>query len=161
MVEKIKILFIDDNEDLGMVVKQVLELDEYEVHYISDPQKALELLKEEMFAVVLCDYNMPGLNGDDVIREIRASGLITPVMFLTGYPTKDFVVTALRLGAADVLEKPCPYEVLNRSIKRVLEIERRRCEVYAEMFSNPEDPALKKKLKMLGLMQIANQKKTA
>ncbi|MGZ3774520.1 MAG: response regulator [Pseudobdellovibrionaceae bacterium] len=161
MTEKVKILCIDDNVDLGFVLKEILELDGFEVCYESSPQSALNRLENEVFAVILCDYNMPELNGEQVIQRIRLNGLITPVVFLTGCASKEFILSALRLGAADVLEKPCHHDILTKSIQRVIEIERRRSEVYAQLFENPDDPALKKKLKMLGLMQIVNQRKEA
>ncbi|MGZ3769469.1 MAG: response regulator [Bdellovibrio sp.] len=161
MTEKTKILAIDDNAELGFIVKQILETDGYEVHFESDPKVALNLLDQDPnFAIILCDYNMPGMNGEQVIQYLRAHGHITPVVFLTGYPTKEFILSALRLGASDVLEKPCPIESLLKSIQRVLEIERRKGEVYAQLFSNPTDSSIKGKLKMLGLMHVANNKKT-
>lgn len=159
MSENIRVLVVDDEVDLGFLIKQLLEMQGYEVTYVSDPKQALELLDKELFSIVLSDYNMPGLNGQQLFESIRSKGLILPVVFLTGMATKDFVISALRLGASDVLEKPCPKDVLTSSLARILEIERRRGEVYQKLFSDPNDPNLQRKLKMLGLMMVANQKK--
>lgn len=159
MSERFRILVVDDEVELGFLIKQLLEMDGYQVTFVSDPHMALDLLDNENYSIIVSDYNMPGLNGQELFQCIRAKGLILPVVFLTGMATKDFVISALRLGASDVLEKPCPKEVLSSSLGRILEIERRRAEIYQKLFSDPDDPNLQGKLRMLGLMMVANQRK--
>lgn len=159
--QSVKVLCIDDDVEVGTAWAEVLESEGYAVTYISSPQQAVEVLEKEQFHIILSDYNMPGLNGEQVAQRIRAKGDLTPVIFLTAFVSKEFAIAALRLGASDVLEKPCRHQVLVSSIQRVLEIERRRAEVYSAIFADPSNPDIQKKLKMLGLMQVANHRKAA
>lgn len=159
--QSVKVLCIDDDVEVGTAWAEVLAMDGWVVTYISKPENAVEILEKESFDIILSDYNMPGLNGEQVVQKIRAKGDLTPVIFLTAFASKEFAIAALRLGASDVLEKPCREQVLVSSIRRVLEIERRRAEVYSELFLNPGNPDIERKLRMLGLMQVANHRKVS
>ncbi len=126
-----RILIVDDEPSVLHVLKHVLASPDYVVCAVDSCAAALEVLAREPYEVVLCDIRMPGMDGYELLRELRRSHPGTDVVLMTGYGTLDGAVDAMALGAADYLMKPLkPKEVLAR-IGAVLE--RRRLE--AELFS--------------------------
>ena len=100
---------------------------------------------------------MPGLPGDQFVRKLRASGDLTPVVFLTANATKELILTALRLGVSDVFEKPFDSDFLVNSLDRVLEIERRRLSIA----TNKSKENQNSEKKMLGILQVVSESKKA
>jgi FixJ family two-component response regulator len=104
---------------------------------------------------------MPQIQGPELMRSLRSQGFLTPVMFLTGAATKEMAMTALRLGAADLIEKPFKTDELLQSIERVLELEKRKAKLYLD-FANREvsKENIDKQKKMIGLLHVVNSKKS-
>ena len=111
---KCNILVIDDDQDYLHSVRRVLAKDPYLVSITSDPDQALALMAERTFEVVLLDLRMPGRDGLSVLEEIARLYPEVPVIMLTGYGNVQVAVQAIKLGAADFLEKPCPAAMLRQ-----------------------------------------------
>lgn len=155
-----KILIIDDEPELAEIV--LLSLQDYYPNAVSvtDIGKARELLVDHSFSLILSDVMMPGLSGPELIKSLRIAGDWTPVMFLTGNGSKETVLSALRLGVSDVLEKPFDSDELLKSVQRVLEIERRRNQLIADRTrAEISKENIEKQGKMLGLLHVVNEKK--
>jgi FixJ family two-component response regulator len=121
------ILVVDD--DAGVRTLLALEIARlgHPVRVASDAVAALRLLGRERFAVVVTDIRMPGLDGLDLTRRIREQHPGTEVVFCTGYASVETAVEAVRLGAADYLQKPIDdLERIAESIDLALERRRQR-----------------------------------
>ncbi|MCH9024909.1 MAG: response regulator [candidate division Zixibacteria bacterium] len=81
-----------------------------------DGYEALECLEKQPAWLVIADVNMPGKGGIEMLREIRAGGNPVPVVLMTAYSTVETAVEALKLGAADYLQKPFPFQKLKTTI---------------------------------------------
>ena len=102
----LKILYAEDTVDLSRAVSVVLEHEGYEVTACYDGIQASEVLASQVFDLVILDIMMPGKSGIDVLREMRASGDVTPVILLTAKTEVDDRVDGLMAGADDYLPKP-------------------------------------------------------
>jgi DNA-binding NtrC family response regulator len=124
MSNSIRVLLIDDETVFVDSLTKVLTRRGMIVQSAPDGHTALELLKNEQFDVIVLDQRMPGLDGVSTLKAIQQNDTLTPVVFLSGNINLNQVSEALKLGAADVLLKPCPVENLVCCIENVYE---RRC----------------------------------
>lgn len=86
-----------------------------------DGFKALEIMNTESIHCVLCDINMPKMNGIEVIRKIREMNYSVPFVFYTGHGNHELMLEAVKYGAFDFLSKPSfdgLEEVIERGLKR-------------------------------------------
>ncbi len=154
------ILVLDDEVVLCSLIRDLLSPVYEEVIACSSSFEAKKLVSERSFSMILTDVKMPDLSGAEFVKFLRSLGKMDPVIFITGYATKDFVLTALRLGAADVLEKPFDNDELLQTIDRVFEIEKRRLQLYETLFTKKDaQDAIGGQKRMIGLLQVANEKK--
>jgi DNA-binding NtrC family response regulator len=102
-----KLLVVDDEKNLRTVVQKELARQGHEVEAADDGEAAWELLEERDFDVVLCDINMPRLDGMGLLRRTRERSQNPPeVIMLTGQATVESAIQAMKLGAYDYLTKP-------------------------------------------------------
>jgi len=101
-----KILVVDDELNMRLVLKAMLKKEGYEVTTAADGLEALEILKKEKFAVVASDLRMPRLDGIGLLDRIMQDDPSLPVIILTAYGTVSTAVDALKKGAFDYLTKP-------------------------------------------------------
>ncbi len=102
-----KLLVVDDEKNLRMVVQKELARQGHEVECASDGEAAWEMLEEQDFDVLLCDINMPRLDGMGLLRRTRERSQNPPeVIMLTGQGTVESAIQAMKLGAYDFLTKP-------------------------------------------------------
>jgi DNA-binding response OmpR family regulator len=110
-----RILAVDDEPNILEVITQRLERDGFEVRCAPDGETALELLESEEFAGAVLDIGLPGMDGFDVLRALRAQGQALPVIMLTARGDEIDRVVGLELGADDYLVKPfSPRELVAR-----------------------------------------------
>lgn len=117
-----KILFAEDTVDLNRAVSAVLEHEGFQVMSFTDGQSAADELAQQAFDLVILDIMMPGKSGLEVLRDMRASGDVTPVILLTAKTEIDDRVEGLEAGADDYLPKPFAMKEL---IARVRSLARR------------------------------------
>ena len=102
-----KLLVVDDESNLRLVVQKELSRQGHEVETASDGETAWGLLEEADFDVLLCDINMPRLDGIGLLRRLREKSQNPPeVIMLTGNATVETAIDAMKLGAYDYLTKP-------------------------------------------------------
>ncbi len=102
-----KILVVDDESSLRLVVKKELARLGHEVETASDGEKAWQLLEEKDFEVILADINMPRMNGMELLRRLKEKRQNPPeIIMLTGHATVESAIEAMKLGAYDYLTKP-------------------------------------------------------
>lgn len=101
-----KILFAEDTKDLNRAVCAVLTHEGYDVQPAYDGLEALDYIQKDSYDCIVLDIMMPGADGLEVLRQLRASGQITPVLLLTARSEVDDRVEGLDAGADDYLTKP-------------------------------------------------------
>jgi DNA-binding NtrC family response regulator len=115
------ILVVDDDADLRRVLTQALEMDGHQVSQAGDLARALALLQEHVFQVVLCDLRLPDGSGMEVLGYLQEHSPHTEVIVITGFGTVDTAVEAMRRGAFDYHQKPLNLEHLLLTVNRALE----------------------------------------
>ncbi|RNB78141.1 DNA-binding response regulator [Brevibacillus nitrificans] len=111
-MDKANILLIEDEKKISRFLQLELEYEGYEVLCAEDGVSGLELYASQKWDVVLLDVMIPRLNGMEVLRRIRASDSITPVILLTARDSLPDKVSGLDLGANDYITKPFAIEEL-------------------------------------------------
>ena len=114
----LRILFVDDEEDLVSTVVERLELRGIEATGAVSGQEALAVIEQKKFDVVLLDVRMPGLGGLEVIKRIKRTHPSLEVVLLSGHGAREDVETGRRLGAFDYLQKPVDLEDLISVLQR-------------------------------------------
>lgn len=118
-----RLLVVEDEAALCESIAEGLRLDGYEVDTCQDGLEALELCDVEPYDLILLDLNLPGLDGMDVLRRLRASNVQTGVLILSARGQLQDKVSGLDAGANDYLTKPFHFEELEA---RVRSLTRRR-----------------------------------
>ena len=118
--KKSKILLCEDDTNLGMVLKNYLELNDYEVTLERDGRLGLAAFQREKFDICLLDVMMPNMDGFKLAEEIRDVDLDIPLFFLSAKTMKDDIIQGYKLGADDYITKPFDSEVLLLKIKAIL-----------------------------------------
>lgn len=117
---KPKILLCEDDTNLGMVLKNYLELNDYDVILERDGRLGLAAFQREKFDICLLDVMMPNMDGFTVAEEIRDINPDVPLFFLSAKTMKDDIIQGYKLGADDYITKPFDSEVLLHKIKAIL-----------------------------------------
>lgn len=115
-----QILLCEDDTNLGMVLKNYLELNEYEVTLERDGRLGLAAFQREKFDICLLDVMMPNMDGFTLAEEIRDIDPDVPLFFLSAKTMKDDIIQGYKLGADDYITKPFDSEVLLMKIKAIL-----------------------------------------
>ena len=115
-----KILFVEDEEDLTLIVTDTLRGQGYDVITAANGIEGLEKFKTEPADIVVADVMMPKMDGFTMAKEIRKSSLTVPVLFLTAKSTIEDVEEGFEIGANDYLKKPFELRELIVRIKALL-----------------------------------------
>src|SRR5215831_15842039 len=102
---KASLLIIDDDANTLASLSRAFRLAGHEAAVCDQPARALETLKSEKFDLIFSDVVMPGMDGLKLLEMIRAAGVTTPVVMMSGQAHIEMAVKATRLGAMDFLEK--------------------------------------------------------
>ncbi len=121
---KPRVLVIEDEEQLGRVVRRIIEKLGFEVDLVSDASEAATLFMSASYDAVVSDINLPGGTGVDLLRTIRAYNLDVPVILVTGSPSLETAIEAVELGAFRFLLKPVVTELLQREVTRAVQVHR-------------------------------------
>ncbi len=120
MNKVVRILLVDDEPNLRLMLRTVLESAGYSVVEAEDGEAALARLRESPIDLILLDLEMPKTDGMATLRSLRDAGDETPVVIITAHGSIPDAVVAMRLGAIDFLSKPLTPEALRRTVVEVL-----------------------------------------
>jgi signal transduction histidine kinase/CheY-like chemotaxis protein len=129
---RVRVLVVDDDDVDRMAVRRSLRSSgiEADVVEVGDARGALESLRANHFDCALFDFRMPGSDGLELLRQVRAEGVLTPVIMLTGFGDEQTAVELMKAGAADYLPKnSLTPDRLAKSLRSVLRL--RQAEIEA------------------------------
>ena len=113
-------MIVEDEDDIAMGLQGDLEIEGYKVVVARDGEKALELVAEEVFDLIILDIMLPGLDGYEVCQTIRQQGSQTPIIMLTAKAAESEKILGLDLGADDYITKPFSPMELRARINAVM-----------------------------------------
>ena len=128
MGKEAKILVIEDEKPLRELLEMELTRSGYKVESAANGETGLEKYREQVFNVVLLDMRMPGMDGVEVLRMMRAESLVPEVIVFTGHGTIETAVECIKQGAYDYLTKPVKLDELEMVIDKAYEKNRLRLE---------------------------------
>lgn len=117
MKNKIKVLLVEDEVTLAMIIKDTLEEGDFIIHTAADGEEGLRMFFDIRPDVLVADVMMPRMDGFEMVRRIRQTDKQTPVLFLTARSAINDVVEGFELGANDYLKKPFGMQELIIRIK--------------------------------------------
>src|SRR5438270_3864005 len=116
-------IVVDDANTLASL-SRAFRLAGHEATVCDNPIKALEMIKAEKYDVIFSDVVMPAMNGLELLEKVKAAGVTTPVVMMSGQAHIEMAVKATRLGALDFLEKPISTDKLLLTVQNALQLER-------------------------------------
>ena len=119
-MDPIHVLLVEDEQTLAMIIKDTLEGQGFRIRLAKDGEEGLRLFFEQKPDVLVADVMMPRMDGFEMVRRIRRSDAVTPVLFLTARSAVNDVVEGFELGANDYLKKPFGMQELIVRIKALL-----------------------------------------
>jgi DNA-binding NtrC family response regulator len=124
VLQKNRVLVVDDEELYRRAIERILRRVGFDVLMARDALEALQIVAEEPIQLVLCDIQMPGINGLELIRQLHEIEPDLPCIVMTGYNTPENSVEALQAGAHWYLEKPFEQDrldVIRRLVAQAIE----------------------------------------
>jgi DNA-binding response OmpR family regulator len=118
------ILIVDDEKNIRLTLSQALEILEVETDTAANGEEALSKLKEKKFGLILLDLKMPGMDGMEVLRQVSEIRPDIRIIIITAYGTVESAVEAMKLGAADFIQKPFASEEIRELVSRVMDREK-------------------------------------
>lgn len=118
---KTKILLAEDDSDFGTILKQYLELEDFDISWYQNPEDIIPLISADFpFQMGILDVMMPNIDGFSLAKMILKEKNDFPLLFLTAKNQKIDRLTGLKIGADDYIAKPCDPEELVLRIKNIL-----------------------------------------
>lgn len=124
-----KILVIDDELFVRELLQEFLSKEGYKVYLAESGEKAINLVKSNPVEIALIDLKMPGMDGISTLKEIKKIAPDTIAIILTGYPTIETSIEALRSGAYDYVVKPFKLNDLKNTIEKAINEYRLKSEI--------------------------------
>ena len=124
MTRKAQLLLVDDDANTLASLARAFRLAGHEATVCDNANRAAELLRTEKFDVIFSDVVMPGKSGLEFLEEIKAAGVKSPVILISGQANIEMAVRATKLGALDFLEKPLSTDKLLVTVENALRLSR-------------------------------------
>jgi NADH:ubiquinone oxidoreductase subunit E/CheY-like chemotaxis protein len=115
-----KVLVIDDEEGIREGTRRILDIEGYHVETAESGEKGLELARAEPFDLYLLDLKMPGMDGVEVLKELKEIDPTACAVIVTGYASVDSAVATMKLGAFDYVTKPFTPDELLEVVEKAL-----------------------------------------
>ncbi|NNL77783.1 MAG: response regulator [Desulfobacterales bacterium] len=114
---KINLLIVDDEEQFLESISKSLTVRDFNVIAVNRGEKAIEAARKNPIDVALVDLKMPGINGEETLKALKAEHRWMEVVILIGHGTIDSAVECTKSGAYSYLQKPCSLDELMESLK--------------------------------------------
>lgn len=116
-----KVLIVDDEQDIRQILYQWLSNENYECVTARDGLDALQKIKNERYALVLCDFHMPGLTGLELLHLARKASPTTAFIIMTAFLDLELATKVLKLGAFDCISKPFNLGQVTIAVQKALD----------------------------------------
>lgn len=116
-----KVLIIDDERAIRRSIREILEYEKYQVEEAEDGIKGLDLAEKNEFDLIFCDIKMQRMDGIEVLDQLIAKQIDTPIIMISGHGTIETAVDCLKKGAYDFLPKPIDLNRLLVSVRNALD----------------------------------------
>jgi formate/nitrite transporter len=113
-------LIIDDDTAVLASCQRIFSEEGFEVTTTTNPIEGLELAAIKTYTVILCDWQMPELDGLDVVARLETQAPDSAVLMISGFPSVDRATEAMKRGAMDYLAKPFTPEEISRSVQKAI-----------------------------------------
>jgi PAS domain S-box-containing protein len=150
-MDKDRILIVDDEPDIALILKLQLEDAGYQTVRARDGVEALEAVAREHFALILLDIKMPRMDGLEVLSRIGGEEMA--VVMMTAHGSEDIAVDAMKKGALDYISKPFETEDMLQKVKRAIGIDKTRKE-NARLRSQLDEERLKMEAVLQGMADL-------
>lgn len=132
-----KILIVDDEADIALILKLHLEDAGYQTSWANEGNLALAMLDEEEYVAMLLDVKMPGMSGIEVLEQIRQAGKDVAVIMMTAHGSESLAVECMKAGALDYFVKPFDISDILQRIARVISF--REAVIHKERLEREKD----------------------
>jgi DNA-binding response OmpR family regulator len=129
------ILLVEDDKNLGLVIRDFLEISGFQVELKENGKEGLDEFKRGVYDLILLDIMLPLLDGFTVAEEIRKTDCETPIIFLTARSMKEDKLKGFRVGGDDYITKPFSTEELKLRINAILRRARRNVDQKSSVYS--------------------------
>ncbi len=116
-----RILFVDDDKDILLMVEQYLQMQGYDVLTVNSGLKALDVIKDQEIDIIFSDYKMPEFNGLELLAAVKQYKPEIEVIIVTGYGSMESAIQAMKFGSYDYMQKPFKLDHLKLIIDRIIE----------------------------------------
>ncbi len=137
------ILVVDDDQDICMLLSILMKKEGFTCHIAHDGETALNMVQRQMPDALLLDLKMPGMDGMEVLQEIKKMDSDLPVILITGHADIVGSVAAIKAGAYDYLAKPFEHRNVVRVVRRALDLRKSRCRRSFKQISADDDLRVK------------------
>lgn len=131
----LRILLVEDEENIRETVKLNLELEDYEVVTTDDGKQALKYTREQHFDLLILDVMLPEVDGFQICEQVRLTNREVPIIFLTAKDTAQDRIAGLRKGADDYLTKPFNLEELLLRVEKLIQRTSKAPEVTPDVYT--------------------------
>ncbi|MDZ7818889.1 MAG: response regulator transcription factor [Aliarcobacter sp.] len=121
ILKNLNILYIEDEPNIRINIKKTLELFCENVFDVENISIAKELLEKNRIDIIISDINLPETNGIEFIKELRKTDKTIPVVLLSAYTDKEYLLEATKLKLVDYLTKPIDFKSLNNALQKCVE----------------------------------------
>lgn len=115
-----KVLVVDDQFGIRILLQEVLQREGYEIFQAPNGVIALEIVKNEDPDIILLDMKIPGMDGLEILRNVRKLELDTKVIMMTAYGELDLIQEAMEMGALAHFTKPFDIDEIREAVKQAL-----------------------------------------
>jgi len=115
-----RVLLVDDEEEFVLALSKRLKARGLEVLTAESGEKAIEIVRNHRFDAIVLDLAMPGMDGIETLKRLLEIDRDAQVILLTGHGTVPAATEAMKLGAADFLEKPCDFQDLMDKLREAI-----------------------------------------
>jgi len=121
-MDGVRILVVDDDEDILEVFSEYMTLKGYKVEIATNGQQAYNIISRDTnFDLIITDLNMPVMNGIEFIKKLRFNGNYIPIIIITAFPSIKSAIDAIHFGANDYIMKPISLQEISFKVKRMIE----------------------------------------
>ncbi len=117
---KKRILIVDDEKNIRLTISRSLNSDTVETDQAISAEEALERLSENTYDMMLLDLRLPGINGDELMQQIRDLGIDIKTIIISAHGTIDLAVKLMKAGALDFIEKPFSPDDIRQIVAKYL-----------------------------------------